>query len=386
MEQNLRFLLEKHNFTFDSKLGKGGFGSVYSIYAKNTQQTSSNFALKVVNINKTDKKLDILNKLIKAIENEFSITKILRSKYCIRTIGIYKDENKLTNTLIYSLVMDKISYCDLKYFIFYLHNGNCFNINNNNKYFPDFCNRHNLTIKYFTKQIIQSLDFLYNHNLVHCDIKPENFLIDKGFVLKISDFSVLKKVDKYKKITLNSTTWNIKGPEYFTNSKQVDPTNGHKIDIYALGLLLYYFLFKKHILNEDDKIFLNDKNKDKNEQNEFLCHRINEAINNIRNIRTKYIDNDLKELIISMINPDISKRLNIRDLMNNKWVNEDTNIINQIYNINDGEEMKIFFEFQKYKKNINENKSYIKDKKVIFHNARKRIKNVFQKITLLKKV
>ncbi len=386
MDQNLRFLLEKHNFTFDSKLGKGGFGSVYSIYAKNTQHTSSNFALKVVNINKTDKKLDILNKLIKAIENEFSITKILRSKYCIRTIGIYKDENKLTNTLIYSLVMDKISYCDLKYFIYYLHNGNCFNINNYYKYFPDFCNKHNLTIKYFTKQIIQSLDFLYNHNLVHCDIKPENFLIDKGFVLKISDFSVLKKVDKYKKITLNSTTWNIKGPEYFTNSKQVDPINGYKIDIYALGLLLYYFLFKKHILNDDDKNFLNDKSKDKNEQNEFLCHRINEAINNIRNNRTKYIDNDLKELIISMINPDISKRINIRDLINNKWVNEDTNIINKIYNINDGEEMKIFFEFQKYKKNINKNKSYIKDKKVIFHNGRKRIKNPFQKITLIKKV
>ena len=386
MDQNLRFLLEKHNFTFDSKLGKGGFGSVYSIYAKNTQHTSSNFALKVVNINKTDKKLDILNKLIKAIENEFSITKILRSKYCIRTIGIYKDENKVTNTLIYSLVMDKISYCDLKYFIYYLQNGNCFNINNYNKYFPDFCNKHNLTIKYFTKQIIQSLDFLYNHNLVHCDIKPENFLIDKGFVLKISDFSVLKKVDKYKKITLNSTTWNIKGPEYFTNSKQVDPINGYKIDIYALGLLLYYFLFKKHILNDDDKNFLNDKSKDKNEQNEFLCDRINEAINNIRNNRTKYIDNDLKELIISMINPDISKRINIRDLINNKWVNEDTNIINKIYNINDGEEMKIFFEFQKYKKNINENKSYIKDKKVIFHNGRKRIKNPFQKITLIKKV
>ena len=87
-----------------------------------------------------------------------------------------------------------------------------------------------------------------------------------------------------------------------------------------------------------------------------------------------------------MINPDISKRINIRDLINNKWVNEDTNIINKIYNINDGEEMKIFFEFQKYKKNINENKSYIKDKKVIFHNGRKRIKNPFQKITLIKKV
>ena len=382
MDQNLSFLLQKHNFKYDSKLGKGGYGSVYSIYCD-----KASFALKVVNIYKRDKRKEILNKLINTIEYEFSITKILRSKYCIRTIGIYKDENQLTNTIIYSLVMDKTSYCDLKYFIYYLNHCNCFGINNDKNYYQNFFYRNNLIIKFFTKQIIQCIDFLYNHNLVHCDIKPENFLIDKGFVLKISDFSVLKKVDKHKKLVLNSSTWNIKGPEYYTNSKQVDPKNGYKIDIYAVGLLLYYFLFKEHILNdEEDKIILNDKNKNINEKYAFLYDKINEKINNIRNNRIKYIDNDLKELIISMIHPDINQRLNIRDLINNKWVNEDKNIINQIYNINDGEEMKIFFEFQKHNKNTNDNKSCVKDKKVMIHNNRKRIKNTFQKISLTKKI
>ena len=381
MDQNLEFLLEKHNFKYDSILGKGGFGSVYSVYVGN-----SICALKVVNIYKNNKKKEILNKIIKAIENEFTITKVLRSKYCIRTIGIYRDENKLTDTLIYSLIMEKISYCDLKYFIYYLHNGNCFNINNYNKYFPDFCNKHNLTIKYFTKQIIQSLDFLYNHNLVHCDIKPENFLIDNGFILKISDFSVLKKIEKHKKIKLNSTTWNIKGPEYYTSLKEVDPKNGYKIDIFGFGLLLYYFLFQEHVLNDDnDKIFLNDKNNDIKEKNNYLYHKINETINKIRYDRLHYIDNELKELIISMIHPDINERLNIRDLINNKWINDDNNIINQIYNINEGEEMKILFEMKKYKKNTNDNKSYIKDKKVLIHNGRKRIKNTFKKKSFIKK-
>ena len=382
MDQNLKFLLEKHKFKYDSILGKGGFGSVYSVYVGN-----SIYALKVVNIYKNNKKKEILNKIIKAIENEFTITKVLRSKYCIRTIGIYRDENKLTDTLIYSLIMEKISYCDLKYFIYYLNYGNCFNINNNDKYLQNkFFNNNLFMLKFFSKQIIQSIDFLYNHNLVHCDIKPENFLIDNGFILKISDFSVLKKIEKHKKIKLNSTTWNIKGPEYYTSLKEVDPNNGYKIDIFGFGLLLYYFLFQEHVLNDDnDKIFLNDKNNDIKEKNNYLYHKINETINKIRYDRLHYIDNELKELIISMIHPDINERLNIRDLINNKWINEDNNIINQIYNINEGEEMKILFEMKKYKKNTNDNKSYIKDKKVLIHNGRKRIKNTFKKKSFIKK-
>ena len=76
MDQNLKFLLEKHKFKYDSILGKGGFGSVYSVYVGN-----SICALKVVNIYKNNKKKEILNKIIKAIENEFTITKVLRSKY-----------------------------------------------------------------------------------------------------------------------------------------------------------------------------------------------------------------------------------------------------------------------------------------------------------------
>ena len=382
MDQNLKFLLEKHKFKYDSILGKGGFGSVYSVYVGN-----SIYALKVVNIYKNNKKKEILNKIIKAIENEFTITKVLRSKYCIRTIGIYRDENKLTDTLIYSLIMEKISYCDLKYFIYYLNYGNCFNINNNDKYLQNkFFNNNLFMLKFFSKQIIQSIDFLYNHNLVHCDIKPENFLIDNGFILKISDFSVLKKIEKHKKIKLNSTTWNIKGPEYYTSLKEVDPNNGYKIDIFGFGLLLYYFLFQEHVLNDDnDKIFLNDKNNDIKEKNNYLYHKINETINKIRYDRLHYIDNELKELIISMIHPDINERLNIRDLINNKWINDDNNIINQIYNINEGEEMKILFEMKKYKKNTNDNKSYIKDKKVLIHNGRKRIKNTFKKKSFIKK-
>ena len=150
MDQNLKFLLEKHKFKYDSILGKGGFGSVYSVYVGN-----SICALKVVNIYKNNKKKEILNKIIKAIENEFTITKVLRSKYCIRTIGIYRDENKLTDTLIYSLIMEKISYCDLKYFIYYLNYGNCFNINNNDKYFKNkFFNINFFILKFFSKQII----------------------------------------------------------------------------------------------------------------------------------------------------------------------------------------------------------------------------------------
>ena len=44
-----------------------------------------------------------------------------------------------------------------------------------------------ISAKIFTK-IVLSVKYLHNNNIAHCDIKPENILMDKNYTPKLNDF------------------------------------------------------------------------------------------------------------------------------------------------------------------------------------------------------
>jgi serine/threonine protein kinase len=353
-EVRLNQILKKYNYKKKEELGKGGFGNVYLISAKGNE-----FALKVVEVESKKEKL------IHNVEIEFSIAKELNSKYCIKTYIIKKDIIDKIN--IYSLVMENAYYKDLNHFMYYIHQNLCFHLNNSVNAYPQICNINFMTIKFFAQQFIKVLDFLYNHNIIHCDIKAENILLGILFTIKISDFSLIKKKEKNKNIILNSSTWNIKGPEYYTCNKEVKNKNSSKIDIFGFGLILYYMIFKKHVLNDKDKL---DNILEIDKKREFVIQQINDSIQNIKNADNELIDDELKKLIISMIEPDIDKRVNLYDLCKNKWIHKDTDIMKKIEYVNADEEIKKFKEFQKLKNENNYEKlPKRKRKKFVFNKS-----------------
>ena len=353
-EVRLNQILKKYNYKIKEELGKGGFGNVYLISAKGNE-----FALKVVEVESKKEKL------IHNVEIEFSIAKELNSKYCIKTYIIKKDIIDKIN--IYSLVMENAYYKDLNHFMYYIHQNLCFHLNNSVNTYPQICNINFMTIKFFAQQFIKVLDFLYNHNIIHCDIKAENILLGLLFTIKISDFSLIKKKEKNKNIILNSSTWNIKGPEYYTCNKEVNNENSSKIDIFGFGLILYYMIFKKHVLNDKNKL---DNILEIDKKREFVIQQINDSIQNIKNADNELIDDELKKLIISMIEPDIDKRVNLYDLCKNKWIHKDTDIMKKIEYVNVDEEIKKFKEFQKLKNENNYEKlPKRKRKKFVFNKS-----------------
>ena len=346
VDSKIKLLAEKHQFELKDIIGKGSFGTVYEIYVK-----GNSFAWKVIKVSKKANKQD-LQDTIKLIEDELVWSKNFKSLYCIKTYSIFKDE--IDDNIIYSSVMEKAIFSDLKYWFFYFYNGNLLHINNSKTL------RINLIIvHFFSYQILQILSFLKEQCVVHCDIKGENLLICNNFQLKISDFSVLKLNEPNKIFKLTNSTINSKGPEYYNESKELNVNNSYKVDIYGAGIIIYHLIYKYQLINSSNKNFFFFKSNSKDRKKELLIKTINEAINRINEDKCLNNESDFKQLLISMIQPIISNRASIEELLNNKWVNKNIELMQKIKNINDNEEIKLFVEFQKYKKIKAKRKKFI---------------------------
>lgn len=91
----------------------------------------------------------------------------------------------------------------------------------------------------------EALHHAHELNMVHRDIKPDNILVTKKGVIKVSDLGLAKAVDdEDMSLTQSGTglgTPHYMPPEQARNAKHVD----RRCDIYALGCTLYHFVTGK---------------------------------------------------------------------------------------------------------------------------------------------
>ncbi|XP_031262138.1 G-type lectin S-receptor-like serine/threonine-protein kinase LECRK3 [Pistacia vera] len=207
-ESNLRFFtyneLNEATDYFKEELGRGSFGTVY----KGVLRTGSRNAIAV-------KKLD---KLAQEREREFKteVSAIGRThhKNLVQLLG-YCDEG--TNRL---LVYEFMSNGTLANFLFALPR-------------PDW----NLRVR-ISLEIARGLVYLHEECsvlVIHCDIKPQNILLDQYFTAKISDFGLSKLLlsDQSRTRTMIRGTRGYVAPEWFKNVAV-----SAKVDVYSYGVML----------------------------------------------------------------------------------------------------------------------------------------------------
>lgn len=155
------------------------------------------------------------------------------------------------------------------------------------------------------KQVVAGLEYLHNSGIVHRDLKPQNILEkeDGTIVLIDYDIAAVNGVD----LVINKArgTLHFMSPEMCKKSlaSSDEWTVCITSDIWALGVTLYCFVYLKLPFFEDSLIGLINAIEGKDPT--FL--------------ETRKISDELKDLLLKLLEKDPSKRIKLADVKNHEW-------------------------------------------------------------------
>lgn len=239
------------------KIGFGYSGNLYLCYDK---KKYDKYVLKTL-------------KICKESLNEIKTQLNLSSKYIINIVDLYKDKK------YYYLILE------------YADGGDLFDK-------LRYINLSEYDLKIIIYNIALLIQFMHSKNIIHSDLKLENILI-KNNELKLCDFGFSRHIkSKVKKCfyTIPYTS-----PEQLNNNYY-----NKKTDIWALGIICYYFYFDKFPFK-----FNLSYTKESNEIETAL---------DLFNLPLEFddekkISNDFKNLISLMLVHDYNKRIDIKQVI-----------------------------------------------------------------------
>ena len=308
-----QFKNDDGNLEIGRLLGRGGFGEVREIKYKN--KTMAGKLLKKSNNGMLD-------------EEKYGLE--LRGQNIIKINKIYTRKVEGINYDL--IIMEKALLRDLGKLNEYHHKYNLLKLINTP--FDEIVGDY--LLRFYCRQIISALEILDRSYYVHFDIKPENLLVNLNLIIKLTDFSILKKV-KDGNIRIPGGTPGYISPEYYIE-RDVNSEDARKQDYFALGSTLFLLKFGKELL------------KYKRSENELInaTQIINLLQKNISYIKSqKLIEHDFIEFLCSLISYKPKDRPSFEQIYRNKWLNKDADKIDEIFAGFQNDEEKLIMELQK---------------------------------------
>ncbi|OMO94112.1 hypothetical protein CCACVL1_06161 [Corchorus capsularis] len=196
--------LQKATNNFSEKLGKGGFGSIF----KGTLPDGSLVAVK---------KLEGINQGEKQFRTEVSTVGVINHVNLIRLRGFCSEGSR--KLLVYD----------------YMPNGSLDKhlFNAKGSELLDWKTRYQIALG-----AARGLAYLHDKcrdSIIHCDIKPENILLDADFCPKVADYGLAKFIGRElsRVLTTMRGTLGYLAPEWISG-QDITP----KADVYSYGMML----------------------------------------------------------------------------------------------------------------------------------------------------
>ena len=294
-------------------LGKGAFGEVRDIVYKN--KTMAGKLIKRENDEKSE-------------EEKYGVD--LRGPNIIKINKVYT--KKIDGNTYDLIIMEKAILRDLGKLNEFYHHHNLLKL----IYFPFDEPSGDCLLRFYARQIISALETLDRNYFVHYDIKPENLLISVNLIVKLSDFSLLTKIENGT-TKIPGGTQGYLSPEYYIE-RNVDSEDARKQDYFALGSTLFFLKYGQQMLKY--------KKSDINIINSFyILDTIQKQISFIESQQNT--DKDFIEFLCSLINYRPKDRPSFEEIYRNKWLNRDVDYINNIFYTYENDEEKLIMELQK---------------------------------------
>jgi len=193
-----------NRYTIEQEIGRGGMADVYKAWDKDR---TSFLALKIL---RQDLAQDVI--FLRRFQREAQTLAKLQHPNIVRFFGIEADD------LLVFMLMEYIEGTTLQTEIF-RSNGKPLN--------RDF-------IYHIMRSVCSALFYAHRQNLIHCDIKPGNIMINRHSNVLLTDFGIARMSDAATATMVGFGTPSYLAPELVRGE---DPTP--QSDIYSLGVLLF---------------------------------------------------------------------------------------------------------------------------------------------------
>jgi serine/threonine protein kinase len=209
------------DYTLETIVGEGAFGKVYKASKKMPDGTTELFAIKVIS------KENISQQSIEMVISEFEIgRKIQKHK---NLVGIIDSIQTSSN---YYMVFE---YCDIGSLKKYLESKELISEKQAHQFICD---------------INAGYSFLHKIHIVHRDIKADNILLktekDGSLCAKISDYGLSKSLVYSGPMTKIILPESVGTPIYMSPELLSQTGSNYQSDIFAIGILYYYMIFREY--------------------------------------------------------------------------------------------------------------------------------------------
>jgi hypothetical protein len=249
-------------------IGQGGYGVVKLGYCKKTGKA---VAIKIVEKAKYKHKIGL-------VKNELEILKFCKHENIVQYIDNFETPEYIYIITEYLKGGDLINYLDFNNFTL-----------------------HENRAKHIVKQIALGVEYLHYYGIIHRDLKPLNILVSD-----LSPYPKVKIIDfgLSKMSGFNEVSNEVLGTVHFS-APEVLQRKGYncKIDLWSLGVLLYFLILGKLPFDDDY-------------ENEMG------VVNTILRgeyIMPKLLNFDVKSLISCCLEKDADKRISIKDFLDHSW-------------------------------------------------------------------